>query len=247
MGDVVQRCVFDREPGKLKKMGGMISNIMGAIKAPSAARKVAEANIAAEHGVLGAVGDAQKRLEPYQAAGEAGIGELQNYALNRPDFKFNPDDFMNSPAYKFEQEQGINAIENSSAARGMGMSGNTLKELTRFGQGLASTYYDSAFNKAANTFNINHTSTLQDLMSLINPGLSATSESNKLGLAGAEDAGNYAVGAGRARAGGILSQARSIGGIADNVMSMAGGMFGPGGPEWMPDIGGFGAMFGNHP
>jgi hypothetical protein len=49
------------------------------------------------------------------------------------------DYFNNLPGYKFEQQQGQQAIQNSAAARGQSLSGNTLQGLEQFGQGLAST------------------------------------------------------------------------------------------------------------
>lgn len=52
------------------------------------------------------------------------------------------DTFTNSPAYKFQQDRGVGAITSSNAAKGMLNSGDTLKRITEFGQGLASTYLD---------------------------------------------------------------------------------------------------------
>jgi len=43
-----------------------------------------------------------------------------------------------TPGFQFRQEQGQQAVERSAAARGLLESGSVLKELNRFGQGLAS-------------------------------------------------------------------------------------------------------------
>ncbi len=53
----------------------------------------------------------------------------------------------NSPAYQFRFGQGQEAIERSAAARGTLLNGGTLKDLTSFGQGLASTEYDNEFRR----------------------------------------------------------------------------------------------------
>ncbi len=50
--------------------------------------------------------------------------------------------FATSPAYKFLQDRGTGAVTASNAAKGMLNSGDTLKRLTEFGNGLASTYLD---------------------------------------------------------------------------------------------------------
>ena len=47
--------------------------------------------------------------------------------------------FFQSPGYQFRQDEGIRAIDRSASARGQLMSGGTLRELQRYGQGLAAT------------------------------------------------------------------------------------------------------------
>lgn len=77
------------------------------------------------------------------------------WAANRPIYMeqlnrlmtqgFNPND----PAYKARMQAGTSAIERSAAAKGMLGSGNTLAELTQFGQGLASQEYQNQFARLA--------------------------------------------------------------------------------------------------
>src|SRR5690606_28346611 len=45
--------------------------------------------------------------------------------------------FRRSPDYQFALQEGLGAVERSNAGRGMLRSGNTLRDLTNFGQGLA--------------------------------------------------------------------------------------------------------------
>lgn len=198
-------------------MPSLLGSILGFINTGRAAKSVSNANIAAEHGVLGATSDAQKRIEgalagantgvtsagevaqaqvseatgtanetlqglldritggldPYTAAGKQGVQQLQDYtAGGGPKFSFNPDEFLNSDAYKFQLAQGQDAITNTAAARGLQSSGATLKELTNYGQGLASTYYQNAFNNALKTFTTNQDTTLSNLKTLIDTGMS---------------------------------------------------------------------------
>lgn len=92
-------------------------------------------------------------LDPYLSSGAAGVKNLQRLADTG--FKFSYDDYRNDPAFNFEMEQGRNAIQNSAAARGGVVSGNVLQDLTKFGTGLASTYYDQAFQRALKQFDAN--------------------------------------------------------------------------------------------
>ena len=59
----------------------------------------------------------------------------------------NPDSIENTNAYKFRFNQGQQAVERSAAARGMLNSGNTLAELARYGQGMASDEYGREFDR----------------------------------------------------------------------------------------------------
>lgn len=105
----------------------------------------------------GALNPQLSRLDPYQNAGAAGANSLQTYLQGpqRPDFGFNPQDLENEPGYQFLLREGTNAVNNSASARGLLQSGNTLRDLTEFNQGLAGTTYQQAFNRALSTFNAN--------------------------------------------------------------------------------------------
>jgi len=100
-------------------------------------------------------------------------------------FQFNAQDLQNDPSYAFRMQQGVRALDNSGAARGMSNSGAQLKALTRYGQDYASTEYGNAYNRAQGTFNQNLQNTLNPLQSLA--GQAQTSAS-ALGNAGT----NYA-------------------------------------------------------
>lgn len=133
----------------------------------------------------------------YTDAGSKAVTQLSNYASNAPKFSFNYDDYKNDPAYAFQLKQGQDAIQNSASARGTGVSGNALKDLTQFGQGLASTYYGDAFNRAKTQFDTNQNATLQNLTPLISAGLTGTGINSNAQLAtGGQQAANT-LGAGR--------------------------------------------------
>jgi hypothetical protein len=58
----------------------------------------------------------------------------------------------NNPAYQFQLKQGQQALDRSSAARGMGYSGAQMKASQEYGQGLASQQYDKEYNRANSEF-----------------------------------------------------------------------------------------------
>ena len=58
----------------------------------------------------------------------------------------------NNPAYQFQLKQGQQALDRSSAARGMGYSGAQMKAAQDYGQGMASQQYDKEYNRATSEF-----------------------------------------------------------------------------------------------
>jgi hypothetical protein len=76
--------------------------------------------------------------KPWQDAGVAALAGLQNY------------DPTKEAGYQFGLNQGLNGINQSLAARGLGNSGAALKALTRFGNDYASTKYQDGWNRLYN-------------------------------------------------------------------------------------------------
>lgn len=58
-------------------------------------------------------------------------------------------DWQESPAYQFRFNEGRRALESSLLAAGLGGSGTALRQLTEYGQGMASQEYDSIFSRLA--------------------------------------------------------------------------------------------------
>lgn len=269
---------------------GLLGSILGITQGGAASRAVGNANIAAEHGVLDATGTGQQTLadagktanttiqgmltqqqdnaQPYVTQGAKGEQALSDFALSKPTFDpTSADKFYNDPAYKFELAQGTNAIQNKASASGLGSSGQTLKSLTQYGQGLASTYYQQAFNNAKSTFDTNQNTTLVNLSALAGTGEFGTAQSNaaleaagreqsgndlstansiaNLGLKGATTAGEFGVGAGQAAGAGLLQQGNAWAGLGDSVIGLAtGGAGGIPGIGQGIDLGPFGGLPG---
>lgn len=127
----------------------------------------------------------------------------------------NFDAFYNSPDYRFALEQGEQSVLRNRAALGGLASGNTLAELNRFGQGLASQQFGNFYNRLAGLAGI---------------GQSATNSVAGYGAQSAGNIGNLMAAQGDARASGIASQANiwgntlgTIGGIGYDYFRNRGG------------------------
>jgi hypothetical protein len=121
--------------------GSAISGIVGANKAAKAQEKAADKAAQAQKNALAA----QTALAaPYVEAGKTALSEYQKLA---PYQSFGMQQFQADPGYGFRMSEGLKALERSAAARGLLQSGGTLKDITRFGQNLASQEYENAFSR----------------------------------------------------------------------------------------------------
>jgi hypothetical protein len=76
-------------------------------------------------------------------------GGAQGADFGRYAGDFSSTDFLanRDPGYGFRMSEGMKGLDRSAAARGGLLSGATLKGAQRFGQDLASTEYQNAFNR----------------------------------------------------------------------------------------------------
>ena len=171
--------------------------------------------------------DEQKRLsEPYRQAGLTGQNRLMEllglggntgaagYGQYSRDFGMQ--DFQQDPGYQFRLGEGLKAMGHRAGARGGLISGQTMKGMEDYRQGLASQEYGNAFNR----YQTNRANQLQPLGSLMSSGQAAAS--NQAGQAGqyGVNAGNMMMQAGQATAAGQLGMANSIGSGLSSGASM---------------------------
>lgn len=93
-------------------------------------------------------------MTPYHF-GQSAPGQF-NYTGQQAPGAFNPtpykqftlnDFYNNSPAYKFQKEQGMQGVLNGASAGSGAMSGAAQKDLMGYNQGLANTAWGNAFNQ----------------------------------------------------------------------------------------------------
>ena len=169
------------------------SALVGAYSANQASKAAANAANNSANAQLQATQDSlalqkemyDKNVELQTPWMDAGLKALQNYASN-PAFSFSYNDLTADPSYKFQQEQGVNALDMSAAARGKLLSGAQDKAVQQFGQNLASQEYGNAYNRALQTYNTN----AQNQLNLAGMGQSATNALSGVGSNYASQAAN---------------------------------------------------------
>lgn len=90
---------------------------------------------------------------PWREAGASALGRIME-GLSRgdyepPRFDARDIDLEADPGYQFRMDAGQNVIENSAAARGGVLSGQQLRELTRYGQDFGTQEYGNAYARHA--------------------------------------------------------------------------------------------------
>ena len=114
-------------------------------------------------------------------------------ALNAP---FTAADYQQSPGYNFQFQQGEQAILDAQSATGGVNSGNTLKELTSYGQGVANQDYWQAYQAYVNAQN----QKFSQLDTVVASGQNAVADLSAAGQNTANNVSNNIIGSGNAQA-----------------------------------------------
>lgn len=131
-------------------IGGIVGGGLSAWGATQAAKKqeaAANRALALEERRYGRT---QQQLAPFINVGQGAVTSLgQLYGLGGGEAFSDAalETFRKSPDYQFAFDEGRRALEFSAAGRGMLRSGNTLRDLTQFGQGLASQQFGGYVNR----------------------------------------------------------------------------------------------------
>jgi hypothetical protein len=106
------------------------------------------------------------------------------------------DVIRNTPGYQFRLNEGLNTVQNSAAARGGLGSGNSLRAVQGYAEGMASNEYQNY---------------LQNLQYLTNMGQNSSVQTASAGQNYADNAGTAAMNAANAQANGYANQAAAWG------------------------------------
>ena len=194
--------------------GSLVSGLLG----KSSAKTAADQQTTAANNAL-AVQQAQQAqtradLLPYNTAGQQTVGTLQQQ-LPYLTSAFNPTmaQLAATPGYQFALQQGQQAVTNSNAAKGLGVSGAALRGAADYATGLADNTYMNQFN----VDQANKTNAYNKLMGLINTGENAAAQTGSLGQQSAANSGNLITSAGNAQASGTVGGNNALTGGINNA------------------------------
>lgn len=187
-------------------------SLLGGVLGGKGAKKAAKAEVAANREALAL----QKQMFDTVWNGTAVGRELGQksmgdaYAMLQPGF-----DYTESPGYQFRLGEGLRAVENSAAARGLLQSGGNFKGIDKYAEGLAASDFGDSFNRYSTLAGLGNAA--------MNTGANAASN---YAAGGANSLGNI----GAAKASGYAGVNGAIQGTLGNMMSIYGmGGFGGGG------------------
>jgi hypothetical protein len=160
--------------------------------------------------------ETRKDQQPWREAGMSALTGLQDADFKRD---FTQADFQADPGYAFRMAEGAKALERSAAARGGLNSGRTLKELTKYSQGVASDEYNNAYNR----FNADRDRRFNRLSSLAGVGQTANSTVAQAGQNYANAFGQNVTGAANAGAAARMGQANQFSGLIGSAATLGAG------------------------
>jgi len=214
-------------------IGGITGDILGGTQVSGGMTAAQNAQNAAYQQAIQSL---QSNFSPYAQMGQSLIGAGQNLATapaiaptigTQP---FNYQQYMNTPGYQFALQQGQQGINAALASQGKLGTGQNATELADYNQGLASQYYQQAFNNMLSQNQAafgqglaSQSQQVQNLLPFLNLGYNASTGLGS-GLANlytgqGQMQGNYALGQAQNRA-------AMYGGITNQLGQLPGQIFG---------------------
>ena len=146
-------------------------------------------------------------LAPYRASGEGALNALggQMPYLESP-FIPTQANLEATPGYQFTLNQGLQGVQNSASAKGLGISGAALKGAAQYATGLADNTYQTQFN----IDQANKTNAFNKLMGLVGVGQSSANQTGAFGQQSAQNAGNFSTSGANAAAAGTIGGANAL-------------------------------------
>jgi hypothetical protein len=193
-------------------------------------------------------------LQPYNLAGQAVLPNLLALAQSGPtgggpDYvtqaagerpgQMTQAELEATPGYQWTLTQGLKATQSAAAARGLGVSGASLKGAATYATGLADNTYQNQFNNAQTRFNDllllntgqqgNLTNQYNRLSGVATLGEDAAAKTGTSGASLANAAGIATTAAGSAQAAGTKGLGNALGSAANDYLFSPYGPFGSGG------------------
>jgi hypothetical protein len=185
-------------------------------------------------------------LAPFNAAGQSVLPSLTSLAQSGPNGpggvnylamaqqnlpgQMTQAQLEQTPGYQFNLSQGLKATQGAAAARGLGMSGASLKGAATYATGLADSTYQNQFANSQTRFSdISGLNSLQQtnlqnqfsrLQNTASIGENAGAQTGTIGATLANQQGNALIAAGNAGAAGTLGAANAATGGINNFLQL---------------------------
>lgn len=185
----------DAVTGGLGAIGGIAGSLIQANAIGNASSAQVQSAQMAQQTEMNMFNTAQGNLQPYLQFGTSQLGPLA--ALLNPSTAQSTMDQL--PGYNFALTQGLRGVQNSAAARGLGVSGAALKGADTFATGMADQTYGSQVNR---------------LLAAAGIGSSAAGTIGNYAMNAGQYVGNAQIGAGNAQAAGLIGQGNAYASIA---------------------------------
>lgn len=187
---------------------GVAGAITSGVSSSKAAGQQAQAAQQAYQGEKDFQNTNTQNYSPYMTAGSTAAGQLNSDITNGTGFAapFSLSNFMSSPGYQFQLQQGTQGVNNSAAATGGVLNGGTEKALAQYTQGLANQTYGDAYNR----YLANSQNQYGQLAGIAGLGLNATSNLGAQNGAAQTQAGNFLTQKGNAQAAGTIGVGNAI-------------------------------------
>lgn len=154
---------------------------------------------------------------------------LTSPLLQAPSMNLSESALEQTPGYQFNLSQGLKAVQNVAAARGLGSSGAALKGAASYATGLADNTYQNQFNNAVT----NQDNQFNRLLGLTQLGQNSAAGVGASGIQTGKGVASNTIGAGTAGAASTIGAASQAGGIGQNYLLnnlTNGSLFGNNGP-----------------
>lgn len=204
--------------------------VIGAVGSNMAAGTQADAQQQASQTQLGMFNTINQQEQPFIQAGYGAtnrLADLMGTSGNKGAAGygsltqgFTPQDFLanKDPGYQFQLQTGGQALRNADTPGVGSLSGQALKDLMSFNQGMASTGYENAFNR----FQTQQNNVFSRLSGIAGLGQNAASNTGTAGTQLGIGAGQAQAAAGASRAAGIVGGTNAIGGAASALPYLMG-------------------------
>jgi hypothetical protein len=185
----------------------LVSGYMGSKAAKDAARMTADATVQAARIQQEMYEQGREDLAPYRELGYTALSDIEG-RLPFLTSQFGEEQLRQylDPSMDFRRKLGEQSTARMLNVGGGAISGNTLRGLEEFGQGLASTEYGNAFNRAQ-TERGNIYNTLANIAGM---GQGAVNTGVGMGTTTAQNLGTLGVGGAQAQAAGMVGSANAI-------------------------------------